>query len=276
MNFFEKLLVVLDFDMIEPTMYGWFHLMFLGIMIFLIVLIKKKYSNLSVKQIKKVLLIYAILCLTLEVYKQLNFSFNYDEVSTWWSYKWYAFPFQFCSVPMYVALIAALTRNKKVEKATFAFLGTYSLIAGLSCMVYPDTVFVTTIGINIQTMIHHGSMVVIGFFLLMNKQVKYNLKSLFNASVVFYICVFCALLMDIVTYYIGIDGGLKMFFISPFYQSSLPVFSIIYDKVPYFMFLLIYLLLFSIGAFLVLKVSQLCTACYNRLQKLSYKEDISN
>lgn len=269
MNLIERFLILLDSDMVEPVMYGWFHLLFLGIMIFLIVLIKKKYSNLSIDKIKKVLLFYAVLCLSLEVYKQINFSFNYDEISTWWSYPWYIFPFQFCSVPMYIALIAALTKNNNVQKATFAFLGSYSLIAGLSCMLYPETVFISTIGINIQTMIHHGSMVVIGFFLLINKQVEYNLKSLFKASIVFYICVISALIIDIVTYYIGIDGGLKMFFISPFHQSSLPVFSIIYEKTPYILFLIIYLLLFSIGAFLVLKLAKMFSN-----KKHSNKEDL--
>ena len=41
----------------------------------------------------------------------INFSFNYDSLHTWWNYQWYAFPFQFCSTPMYVGLIAALTNS---------------------------------------------------------------------------------------------------------------------------------------------------------------------
>lgn len=268
MNIIEKILIFLDSRMKEPTIYGWFHIMFLGIIILLTIIIKKKYSNLSIDKIKKVLLGYALLCLSLEVYKQINFSFNYDEVSTWWSYQWYAFPFQFCSVPMYIALIAGLTKNKKVENACFAFLGTYSLIAGLSCMLYPETVFINTIGINVQTMVHHGSMVVIGFFLLMNNKIEYNLKSLYNATIVFAVCVATALVIDISTYYIGIDGGLKMFFISPFHQSTLPVFSIIYDKVPYLVFLLIYLLLFYLGAFLILKVAQLVSYIFKKEKKI--------
>jgi len=273
MNALENILIFLDSKMKEPTMYGWFHIMFLVIIILLLVLIKKKYSNLSVSKIKKILLFYAFACLTLEVYKQINFSFNYDELKTWWSYPWYIFPFQFCSVPMYVALIAGFTKNEKIQKACFAFLGTYSLIAGLSCMIYPETVFVTTIGINIQTMIHHGSMVVIGFLLLMNNKIEYNFKSLYYATIVFIICVLSALLIDITTYYLNIGEGLKMFFISPFHQSSLPVFSIIYDKVPYLVFLLIYLVLFFIGSFIVLKISQILNNLFKK-EKTEIKRNI--
>lgn len=257
MNIIEKILIFLDSSMKRPTMYGWFHLMFLGIIVIMTILIRKKYNNLSIKKIKKILLLYSFLCLAFEVYKQINFSFHYDAVNTWWSYQWYIFPFQFCSVPMYVALIAGFTKNNKVEKACFAFLGTYSLIGGLSCMLYPDTVFIETIGINIQTMVHHGTMVLVGLLLLINNKIEYNFKSLYYATIVFIICVLIALTIDISTYYLNIGGGLKMFFISPFHQSSLPVFSVIYEKVPYIVFLLIYIILFSFGAFLVLKISQL-------------------
>jgi hypothetical protein len=231
MNLFEEILKALDKKMVEPQMYGWFHILFLIILISSILIVKLKYNNLSDKSIKRILLIYSIVCITFEIYKQLNFSFNYDDIKTWWSYSWYAFPFQFCSVPMYVALIAALTKNSKVTKSIYTFLATYGLIAGLSCMIYPSTVFVDTIGINIQTMVHHGSMVFIGALLLINNKVEYTLKSLLSSLFVFLICLSIALVIDITTYYVGIDGGLEMFFISPFHTSSLPVFSIIYEKV---------------------------------------------
>lgn len=253
----SKLLIFFDGKMTEPTMYGWFHIMFLILLILSIIIVKLKFNKLDNKSIKKVLLVYSIICLSFEVYKQINFSFNYDLVHTWWDYQWYAFPFQFCSTPMYVALLASLTKNEKVEKACYTFLATYGLIAGISVMLYPSTVFIETIGINIQTMVHHGLMVFIGMFLLINNQIKYNLKSLSSGMIVFVICVIIALGIDISTYYLNIDGGLKMFFISPFYESSLPVFSIIYKKVNYIIFLILYILIFTFGAYMVLLISKL-------------------
>ncbi|HOO68447.1 MAG TPA: hypothetical protein PLC53_03675, partial [Bacilli bacterium] len=75
--------------------------------------------------------------------------------------------------------------------------------------------------------------------------------------IVFTICVFIALSIDISTYYLNIDDGLKMFFISPFHQSSLPVFDLIYSKVCYPIFLLSYLLIFTFGAFIILKLNKI-------------------
>jgi len=208
-------------------------------------------------KIKKVLLISSLICIILEIYKQINFSFNYDNIHTWWSYQWYAFPFQFCSTPMYIALIAALTKNSKIERACYTFLATYGVIAGISVMLYPSTVFVDTIGINIQTMIHHSMMVFIGIFLIINNKMQYNLKSLLNGTTVFVICVFIALIINISTYYLNINEGLQMFFISPFHLSSLPIFNIIYSKVNYIIFLIIYILAFTFGAYLILLISKL-------------------
>lgn len=257
MSFLNKILIFLDSNMVKPNMYGWFHIMFLVLLVLSILIIRFKYNMLDNNKIKKVLLISSLICIILEIYKQINFSFNYDNIHTWWSYQWYAFPFQFCSTPMYIALIAALTKNSKIERACYTFLATYGVIAGISVMLYPSTVFVDTIGINIQTMIHHSMMVFIGIFLIINNKMQYNLKSLLNGTTVFVICVFIALIINISTYYLNINEGLQMFFISPFHLSSLPIFNIIYSKVNYIIFLIIYILAFTFGAYLILLISKL-------------------
>ena len=78
-------------------------------------------------------------------------------------YQWYAFPFQFCSVPIYLVPLALLIRNEKIKTALYNFLSFYVLLAGLIVMFYPGDVFTTDVVINFQTMIHHMSMVLIGF-----------------------------------------------------------------------------------------------------------------
>ena len=266
MNFFEKMLIILDSSMKEPTMYGWFHIMFLILMISTIIFLAIKYKHPSEKQTKNVLLIYGVTCIVLEILKQINFSFNYEGINTWWSYQWYIFPYQFCSTPMYVALVAALTKNKKLQKSLYAFLATYGLIAGLSCMIYPSTVFIDTIFINIQTMVHHGSMVIIGMFMITSKSIDFNFKTIKDAAKVFIVLIMIALLIDISTYYIGIDNGLEMFFISPFHTSALPVFNIIYDKVPYIVFLIIYILSFTIGCSIPILIAKGCIKDKKKMQ----------
>ena len=143
------------------------------------------------------------------------------------------------------------------EKCLLSFLATYGLIAGIVVMLYPNDVYVSTIGINIQTMVHHGIMVIMGILLLIKGIVKPNKDNFFKALITFIVIISIAIIINVATYYIGIDGGLKLFYISPFHQSSLPVFSDIYAKVPYIIFLLIYIFVFSLGSILILSITKL-------------------
>ncbi len=257
MNVLEKILIWLNGSMTTPVSYGWFHLLSCLLVIIVIVFLFIKYKNIDNKGVKKILFICSLICLILEVYKQINFSFNYNETSTWWKYQWFAFPFQFCSTPMYIALIASLIKNKKIENACFAFLATFGLVGGLSVMIYPNTVFIPTIGINIQTMVHHGMQVIMGMYLILTKRIEFNFSTLKKALYVFLVLVGIALLINILTYYLNIDGGLTLFFISPFHKSSLVILCDIYEAVPYPIFLLIYIMAFTIGSSIILLIFKL-------------------
>ena len=125
-------------------------------------------------------------------------------------------------------------------------------------MLYPNTVFVKEVLINIQTMQHHGFMVVMGAYILATHSVNRKYKEVIKEGfLVFLILVTLALTLDIITYYLNIDGGLEMFFISPFHTSELPVFNIIYEKVPYIIFLLIYLFAFFLGGSIIYGLAKL-------------------
>ena len=82
---------------------------------------------------------------------------------------------------MYIFLIAALIKKGKVQDSLFAFLGTYALFAGLAVMLYPNDVFTTTIGINIQTMVHHGLMLVGGVYILASGRAKLEHKTILKS-----------------------------------------------------------------------------------------------
>ena len=259
MNLFEKFLASLDGQMPLPEAYGWFHLMSWGIVILLtaflctLALKNKKEGKSNDKFIRGVMLTYAILGIILEIYKQLNFSFNSSTGE--WSYQWYAFPFQFCSTPMYVALIAGCLKKCEFQKYLYAYLGTFALFAGLCVMFYPGDVFTRTIGINIQTMVCHGGMVVMGIFLLVSGAVDFKWKSFLKAMAIFSVLVVIALIMNIIFHSTGNTATFNMFYISPYLPCTLPILNIIYDKVPYVIFLVIYFIGFSLAGCLIFSIA---------------------
>lgn len=246
----DTILELLNGEMNQPKLYGnlqesWFHYLAIILVILGSIMAVTRMKNMSEQKLNKTLIIYAAILLTFEVYKQLIFSYQAN-----WDYQWYAFPFQFCSTPMYVSLAAGLIKHKKIKESLIAFLATFGLFAGLAVIIYPSTVFVQTIGINIQTMVHHGGMAIMGIGLL-SHQVKMKWSSVLKASTVFFTLMIIAMIMNgIFNLYIQ-DGTFNMFFINPRFENGIPVLMIFQPLVPHTIFLLIYLFGFMLCASIV-------------------------
>jgi ABC-type dipeptide/oligopeptide/nickel transport system permease component len=58
-----------------------------------------------------------------------------------------------------------------------------------------------------------------------------------------------------------------MFYISPHFISSLPVFDLIQENVPYVLFLIIYVVLLMLGAAIILGISKLVLFLHRRIVK---------
>ena len=257
MHFFGKILNILDAKMETPALYGWFHLLFFALAIILGVILIKKFKNPDKKTVQKILLTVGIITIVLEIYKQINYTFEYDGNKITADYQWYAFPFQFCSTPMYVSLLAGLIKNDKIHSSLCSYLATFSAFAGLCVMFYPGDVFIKTIGINIQTMIHHGTMVTMGIFLLGSGYVKTEFKTLLKGACVFALCVILAMTMNEIAHFSGLEETLNMFFISPHEEPSLPVYSIVQNIVPYPLCTIIYIVAFTLASYIILLLAHL-------------------
>lgn len=254
MEFWKSVLAFLDAEMETPQSYGWFHLLFIALTIGGAVLLCVLHKKDDPDRVRKIILVTSIVVIALEIYKQINYSFSYSGEVIEFDYQWYAFPFQFCSTPMYAGLLAGIIKKGKVHDALCAYLATYALFAGVCVMVYPGDVFIGTIGINIQTMICHGSMVAIGVYLLYSGHVKLNHKTILGAIVVFAVCVGAAAVMNEIAYFSGLleSETFNMFFISPHCEGTLPVYSLVQQVVPFPLCLIIYIGIFSLAAYVIL------------------------
>ena len=260
MNFIEKILYSLQAEMTTPKPWGWFHLMWVFLVIAslsMLFSLRKKYSD---KQLKIVLGVYGIVALILEVTKQIIWSFNYDVVTNLvtWDYQWYAAPFQLCTTPIFVSIIALfLKENSKLKSALLSYMAYVTILGSFMTMMIPDSCFTSDIVINIHTMwLHCGSMVV-SVYLLMNGIVKIDEKSLKSAFKVFLFFALIAEILNISIYSSGILNGetFNMFYISPYFISSLPVFDVIQQNVPFILYLLIYIFAIYMGSLVVYLIS---------------------
>ena len=260
MSFFEKLLEIFYARMQRPEPWGWFHLLFWGLSIGGAVLLCVLHKKDKPERVRKVVLTVAITVILLEIYKQITFSFSNG---TTFDYQWYAFPFQFCSTPMYVGLLAGLIKKGKVHDALCAYLATYALFAGLITMVIPNDIYVDIIGINIQTSICHGSMITIAIYLLYTGYVKLEHKTILKAMSVFACTMGVAMILNEIAFHSGLEETFNMFYISPHQAPSLLVYSDIQKVVPFPFCTIIYFLGFTLAAYLILLaaigISKLCS-----------------
>ena len=256
MSFFQNILRIMDTAMEVPAAYGWFHILFWLLTIGFTVFLCLWYKNRSADQIRHMVLVVTIVVIVLEIYKQINYSFSYENGIAF-DYQWYAFPFQFCSTPMYIGLLAGLTKKGRIHDAACAYLATYAIFAGTCVMIYPNDVFIDTIGINIQTMICHGTMLCIGVCLLFTGHVKLEHKSILKAMPIFAACVGLAVIMNELAYQSGLleTETFNMFFVSPYCDPSLLIYSDVQAVVPFPWSLIIYIGGFTLAAYVILLIA---------------------
>lgn len=264
MSWLDKFMVAIQTEWEKPTLYGWKHLMFIGIMIIGVIVVCFLCRRISDSQFRKIMLGIGITLMVLEVFKQLIFA--YDKDTCTWEYDWKQFPFQFCSVPMYVMVLVGFLKECKFRDFLCSFLATFGLFAGIIVMFYPSTVLSPIIVRFCQSMIHHLAMVVGGFVVLVSGKIKFEHKTILKAMAVFSVIVCMAFIMNIVFHLSGNTSSFNMFYIGPFSDSDIPVLKQIgqkcnisadYIHLGNFAFLLIYIVGFSLAAYIILLIEML-------------------
>ena len=257
MEFWIRIIEAINTKTETPEMYGRFHLVCWAITLLVAALLCLLYKKKCIKSVRRVLLVTALLVIVFEILKLAAYSVEYDE-GIIFRFNWKHFPWQVCSLPMYIGLLASMTRGK-LHDALCCFLATFAVFAGTAVMVYPGNVFVDIAVINIQTMICHGSMLCIGIFLYYTNHVKAEFKTILKATPVFVTCLGIAIAINEIGHNCGLNDVYEfdMFFISPYEKSILPIYKHLQTILPFWASALIYAAVFIMLSFLVLCVAML-------------------
>ena len=252
-------------SMVRPVSYvewsrSWFHYVTFAIIIVLAILMAKYYKNKPSHQVYRLVFIVGILMAIFEGLRNLFFVWQSGG-----DYPWYVFPFQFCSTPIYLGLLIRFVPNN-VKDMIMRYLGSFALLAGILVMVLPDDIYIDSVFINFQTTYQHGTMIMLGLVALVRMK-SFSLKQFIAPIFIFAIFVGLAVLLNTLhNEFINVPT-FNMFYINPRYGTSLPVLRDIYPLVPYVVFLLIYIVGFSLGAFII-------GSTRNVTNLFKYKKDI--
>ncbi len=256
MSILTSILKLLQYEVNTPKLYGWFHIMWLIIAIGAGIFLCATHKAGNDRRVRRVVWITAAVVILLEIYKMIVFTFDVVDGKIVADFQWYAFPWQFCSTPMYVGLLTAIFRRGKIHNALCSYLATFAVFAGFCVMLYPGDVFIEILGIDIQTMVCHGSMITVGMYLWYTGYVKFHWKTLVGAVSVFAAVVGVAMFLNEFTVLTGIIGDetFNMFFISRHFDSTLPLYSLVHNSVPFLIALPVYIIGFSLAAGLVMLI----------------------
>ncbi len=267
MQFWRSLVDFLQAEMTEPSSYGWFHFMWVAIIAAATTLICIKFKNCSDKTMRKITLIVAIVLIIFDVYKQItydgNLCYNEELGRFTMDYSWSAFPFQLCSTPHYVLPFIIFLPEGKVRDAFIAFMIFFSIVGGLCVFAYPEDCLVSRIGVNIQTMLHHGMQITLAVFYAVHERRKLNVKYYLRAVPIFVCFMLIAFSLNLIVNEIflaqGIEGAesFNMFYIGPIVDCSLPLLNMIYPLVPYPVFFCLYLFGFILCGYILYNVFSL-------------------
>lgn len=244
-DFLNDLMTLTAWPMEKPAAYGPFHLIFTAVGLMLSILLAWRFRNTGAKGNRVILLACGIFLAVSEVYKQL---FYYYYIGNG-SYQWWIFPFQLCSVPMYLCIIAPLLKSGKLQKAMYSFMMIYNLLGGLMAFIEPSGIVHDYWTLTLHAFIWHMLLVFIGLYLAFSNRAGKQMKDYWAASKTF--VVLCVIAFCINLLFREVSGGsINMFFVGPS-NSSLIVFKQISENFGWYVSTLLYIPVVCLGAYII-------------------------
>ena len=208
-------------EKIQP--YGAFHILYFLVGIAICILVSYKLRNINEKQNKILLYSLGGILLVTEIYKQ----FFYYYVLGHGSYQWWIFPFQLCSIPMYLCFIAPNVKNIKVQKAIYNFMLAFNLMGGFISFFEPSGLIHEYVTLTAHAFLWHMLLVFIGIYLGMSKRAGTVLKEYKGAIITYVNVCVIAFIINILLHNMG---DINMFYVGPYLNSPIIVFKNISQK----------------------------------------------
>lgn len=187
-----------------------------------------------------------------ELYKQLFLTVVVHSGT----YDWWYFPFQLCSIPMYLCLILPFLKPSTRQLAC-TFIQDFGLLGGIMALVEPSGLMHSYITLTLHGFFWHFLLIFAGIFCFWTKQTDRTGKGFLRTLPLF---LSCCLIAFCINWIAGPDTNIDMFYISPYYPCSQAVFHQIALKTGILLGNIIYLSAVIAGAFLVHTVLNLIFA----------------
>lgn len=241
----SALMKMTAWEMEKPKAYGPFHIIFTVIGLVISIFLARKFRNVGEKGNRIILFSTGAFLLITEIYKQL-FYYYYIGGGT---YQWWIFPFQLCSVPMYLCLIAAFLKPGKIQSGMYHFMTTFNLLGGIMAFIEPSGIVHEYWTLTIHAFLWHMMLIFIGAYLIASGRFAKTRKEYLSAMIVFLVLALIAFCINLLFWDVS-GGSINMFFVGPA-DSTLVIFETISQKFGWYVSTALYIPVVCLGAFLI-------------------------
>lgn len=229
-NKITEILNMTAWRMDTPQLFGGFHitisLMTTAAAVLAAVLFSRRFR--SANDLQKILVVTGWILVILELYKQffLYFTVNGGTFDFWF------FPFQLCSVPMYLCILLPLIKGR-TRAALMTFMGGYTFVSAVATFAYPADILRPYISLTVHGFIWHGLLLFVSLLIILSGACDDPSRDLSGAALLFMMMCVIALTINIAAESVmpGIRAAhpavahewAAMFYLNPFHISPQPI-----------------------------------------------------
>jgi len=252
--FLQSILRMTAWPMTPPVPYSAFHILLTlfgaGFAFSFARVFGKKIRSMASPEpyFRHILFSCGVLLALMELYKQ---AFLY-VIEFHGHFDWWYFPFQLCSLPMYLCLLLPFVPHK-YQRIFCTFMYNYNLLGAVMVFVDPSGLMHPYWTLTLHGFIWHILLIFIGLLIAFSRMVLPTAKGFWQSTAVFAVGCVIATIINVTSHPYG---NADMFYITPYYATTQIVYSQIAAKFGIFAGNTVYVLSIILGAWLLHLVFQ--------------------
>ena len=189
-----------------------------------------------------------LLMLGSEIWKQLTLTFQLGRGQ----YNWWYFPFQLCSIPMYILLVYPWIRRERIRHVLLTFLMCYSLLGGIAVFADTSGLHYSLPSLTLHSYLWHILLILLGIFsgtvCIKSFGNRSALRAFAGSTGLYLLCCLAAEIMNL-----SFDrlGTINMFYINPDYRMQQIIFHNLSFLIGNLPAIFLYIAATILGAFLL-------------------------
>ena len=138
------------------------------------------------------------------------------------NYNWWYFPFQLCSIPMYVCLLLPWVRSRCVQQVLTAFMVDFGMLGGIFAFFDTSGMHYDYFPLTVHSFAWHILLIILGLAAARSDQAASSWSDYAGAAALYLTCCLTATGLNLTLDHLG---TINMFYINPDYPMTQKIFS---------------------------------------------------